>query len=565
MRKTLRIILLLIIISILLSACTVNLKRNEDVVEDTYEDKYDVIDKGPVKGGSIRLFSTPVDTLNPILSNNIYVQDFLGLVFEGLYRLDNTQQPVPVLAEKSTVSADGLIFTVYLRQGIKWHDQMPLKPEDVVFTINTILDMKNNSIYYKNVQNIASVAAGENNTVVITLKQPYSFIKNELTFPIIPMHRFLDEKIENKQSKVNLSPIGTGPYKFNSYDKDNGVKLNLNEHWWNASGQYSDSQATEDENGKKAKSNLAFPYISTVEIRIFKNSNDANAAFQARDIDVLPAEYGEFRKYIGRTDITMKRYAGKNYEFLTLNLKKGALADKRIRNALNIFINKKQLVDSVASGIATPAEIPVIPNSWIYQLINLDQTNDLNAAKELMTKSGYVFDSGKNKYLKKGTSTALSFKIIVNDDNSLRYNVANDIASQLGKHGITVEVAKLSWADVQKNVKAGTYDMAVMGYRISSIPDLSFAYGTAQIENGLNVARYSNVSVDSYLQQILTQNNAENQKSAYTNLLKLISEDRPYIGLFFLNESVMYSKNIRGAVNPYVWNKYNDITQWYIP
>jgi len=548
----------------LLSACTVNLKRKTEIVEDSYEVKYDVIDKGPVKGGSIRLFTTPIDTLNPIITNNSYVQDFLGLVFEGLYKLDNTQQPVPLLAKSSTLSTDKLTLTVYLKNDVKWHDKMPLKAEDVVFTINTIMDTKNNSIYIKNVQNIASVSAKDSNTVIIKLKQPYSFIKNELIFPIIPIHHFLNENITEKKSKVNLLPIGTGPYCFTSYDTKTSIKLKLNEDWWNTAGNDTEAGIVDSNNSKTNKSGISLPYITAVDIKIFKNSNDANSAFQVRDIDAIPAEYGEFRKYIGRTDITMKRYAGKNYEFLSMNLKKGPLADKRVRNALNNLINKKQLVDSAASGIAVPAEIPVTPNSWVYQLMNLDQSNDLEKTKTLMAQSGYVLNSD-NKYVKKTTRKPLSLKLIVNDDNILRFTVAKEIASQLTQKGVTIEIVRMPWSAVQANIKAGTYDLAIMGYRISSIPDLSFAYSTAAISSGLNVAGYSNPTVDGYLQNILTENNLETQKGVYINLLNTILEDRPYIGLFFLNESVMYSKNIRGTINPYVWNKYNDVSQWYIP
>ncbi|MHB8062573.1 MAG: peptide ABC transporter substrate-binding protein [Ruminiclostridium sp.] len=564
MKKALRIISLLVVISILLSACTVNLKRKTEVEEASYEDKYDVIDKGPVKGGSIRLFTTPIDTLNPILTNNIYVQDFLGLVFEGLFKLDNTGQPVPVLAKSSAISADGLTLTIYLRNDIIWHDKMPFKAEDVVFTINTIMDTKNNSIYNKNVKNIMSVSAKDNNTVIIKLKQPYSFIKNELIFPIIPIHHFLNESITDKKSKINLLPIGTGPYCFTSYNATTGIKLKLNEEWWNSAVNDTETDASKTKINKSNKSDISMPYIPTVEIKIFKNPNDANAAFQARDIDVISAGYSEFRKYIGRTDINMKRYTGRNYEFLSMNLKKGPLADKHIRNALNNLINKKQLVDTAAAGIAVPAEIPVIPSSWIYQLMNFEQGNDLEKTKALMAQSGYVLNSN-NKFIKKNTKKPLSLRLIVNNDNNLRFNVAKEIASQLGKNGIVVEIARMPWVDVQKNIKSGTYDMAILGYRISSIPDLSFAYSTAAISSGLNVAGYSNPTVDTYLQGILSQNNVETQKGIYVNLLNIVLEDRPYIGLFFLNESVLYSRNIRGAVNPYVWDKYNDTPQWYIP
>lgn len=565
MKKEVRVIILLVLLSMLLSACSFNSKQEIETEDEVYEDKYEVIDKGPVKGKSVKLFTTPIDTLNPILTNNTYVKDFLGLIFEGLYKLDSTGQPVPVLAKSSMLSTDGMTLTIFLRDNVKWHDKMSLKPEDVVFTINTIKDAKNNSIYIENVKHIAEVTIGSDNSVIIKLKQPYSFIKNELTFPIIPMHHFINEKISDKQSKMNLLPIGTGPYKFVSYDPKTSVKLMQNDIWWNSKGQNDETSESTTSNVTKNNSNISMPYISTIEIKIYKNLSLAHSAFQIKEIDVVPADYNEFRKYMSRTDISLKRYTGKNYEFLSLNLKKGPLADKRVRNALNILINKKQLIDTSALGIAVAAEIPVMPSSWVYQLVDFDKGKDVKKAKELLNQSGYIFDSSINKYVKKNTKKPLTLKLIVNDDNNLRNNVAKEIASQLTKSGINVEISKIPWGDINRTMKAGNYDMAIMGYRISSIPDLSFAYSTDSIKSGLNVAGYSNPKVDSILNSILTESNIDIQKENYIELINTVLEDRPYIGLFFLNESVMYSKNIRGAINPYEWDKYNEIAKWYKP
>ncbi len=536
MTKSLKLISLLIITGLILSACTVNLnKKSANQVEDIYEGKYDVLDKGPEKGGSIRLFSTPVDTLNPILTKNRYVQDFLGLVFEGLYKLDEKQQPVPVLAESAVTSADGLKLTLNLKKGVKWHDGLPVKAADVVFTINSIMDAKNSSVYAASLQNIASVSAGNNNNVVITLKKPDSLMIYSMTFPVIPMH-----------SKKNLEPIGTGPYAFVSYNVKNGVKLKANENWWN-----------------KGDAQVTTPYIQAVEVKIFQDTGKATTAFQSRDVDVVMADSGEYKKYIGRTDISLKRYPGKNYEFLSLNITKGPMANKNLRSAVAGFVDKKKLIDAAAYGIAVPAELPVSPNSWINQLVNMEEYSDLKKAKQIMTQSGYVLSH--NKYVSKTNSKAFSLKLVVNQENELRVNTANALAAQLAKNGITVEVEKLTWENVQNRIKSGAYDMALLGYKISSKPDLSFAYSTENIKIGLNTAKYSNPAVDGFLQQILTESDVEKQKSLYTNLLKTVLDERPYIGLYFINEGVMCSKNIKGAVNPNVWSSYNDFSQWYLP
>lgn len=565
MKKALKLISLLLIAGVLLSACTVNLNRKPvNQGDDIYEDKYDVLDKGPEKGGSLRLFSTPVDTLNPIITNNQYVQDFLGLVFEGLYKLDEKQQLVPVLAESSAVSADGLKLTITLKKDVNWHDNTPFKPEDVVFTVNSILDTRNNSVYAAALQNIASVSAGSDNSVVLTLKKPDSLILYEMTFPVIPKHYFNKESLNIKNSKKNLSPVGTGPYVFVSYNAKNGVKLRSNENWWNRGGTSTVSESSDMKSSNSSDPELTIPYIQSVEIKIFPNTGKATTAFQSRDVDAVTADYNEFKKYIGRTDINLKRYPGKNYEFLSLNIKKGPMTNKDLRNAVNGFIDKKSLVDTAAPGIAVAADLPLLPNSWITQLVNTELNSGAKNAKQLMSKSGYVL-AGKNKYVSKTSSKALTLKLIVNQENTLRVNTANAIAAQLGKNGIAVEVEKLTWENVQNRMKSGSYDIALLGYRISSKPDLSFAYSTADITSGLNTAGYSNPTVDAYLQQILAETDIEKQKSSYTDLLKIVLDDRPYIGLYFLNEGVMCSKNIKGAVNPDTWNIYNDISQWYLP
>lgn len=536
MTKSLRLISLLIITGLVLSACTVNLDRKSaNPIEDIYEGKYDVLDKGPEKGGSVRLFSTPVDTLNPIVTKNQYVQDFLGLVFEGLYKLDEKQQPVPVLAQSAVTSADGLKITIPLRNGVKWHDGASLQAGDVVFSVNSILDAKNNSVYAAGLQNIASVAAGNNNTVIVNLKKPDGLTLYNLTFPIIPAH-----------PKKNSVAVGTGPYAFVSYNAKTGVKLKANDDWW-----------------KKGDSKLTIPYIQSVEVKIFQNTGNATNAFQSRDVDIVTADYTEFKKYIGRTDISLKRYPGKNYEYLSMNIAKGPMANKTLRSAVAGFIDKKKLIDAAAYGVAVPAELPVSPNSWINQLVNSEQYSDVNKAKQFMTQNGYVLS--QNKYVSKNNSKAFVLKLIVNQENLLRVNTANAIAAQMGKNGITVQVEKLTWENVQGRIKSGAYDMALLGYRISTKPDLSFAYSSENIKTGLNTAKYSNPTVDGYLQQILIQPDVEKQKGIYTNLIKTVLDERPYIGLYFINEGVMCSKNIKGAVNPNTWSSYNDFSRWYVP
>jgi peptide/nickel transport system substrate-binding protein len=125
-----------------------NIEEKENNKETEYSG--DIMDKGPVRGGNLRLFSTVPDTLNPILTKNLYVKDFSELIFESMTKLDKSQKPIPVLADKWEVSQDGLTWVFYLRNDVVWQDGTPFTAEDVEFTLKNILDPKVDTIYKKN-------------------------------------------------------------------------------------------------------------------------------------------------------------------------------------------------------------------------------------------------------------------------------------------------------------------------------------------------------------------------------------------------------------------------------
>jgi len=174
-----------------------------------------VKDSGPVKGGELNLFSTKPDTLNPLLTKNVYVKDFLGLIYESLFKLDRDQKAVPVLADEWEVSDDGLIWTFKIRSDVHWHDGMPLTADDIIFTIKTIQNSNIDSVYKSNTKNIAACTIVSRNTVRIFLNEPDSFLKERLTFPILPSHYYIGENIEIPGSEKNMTPMGTGPYCYN--------------------------------------------------------------------------------------------------------------------------------------------------------------------------------------------------------------------------------------------------------------------------------------------------------------------------------------------------------------
>lgn len=185
-------ILLIILISMNLVSCQQGIFDDAQMQQlgyeknnETAENNDDILDIGPVKGGNLNLFTTTPDTFNPLLTKNKYVNDFLGLIYEGLVKLDEKQMPAPVLSESWSISADGLIWNFKIREGINWSDGNTFTAEDVAFTVKSLLESKTDSVYSILLQNIAAYSAVDDYDFKLVLKKPNSFTAEMMTFPII--------------------------------------------------------------------------------------------------------------------------------------------------------------------------------------------------------------------------------------------------------------------------------------------------------------------------------------------------------------------------------------------
>ena len=158
-------------------------------------------------------------TINPVLSAHDEVGD---LVFSGLMKYDGSGKPVEDLAESYSFDGKNLTYTFKLRQGVKWHDGEKFTAQDVVFTYNVLTKDKTlSSSVTSNYEDIASVTAPDDYTVVIKLKEYCANMLGYFTIGILPKH--LLEGQDMNTTAFNQKPVGTGRYKFVEWDKNGGM------------------------------------------------------------------------------------------------------------------------------------------------------------------------------------------------------------------------------------------------------------------------------------------------------------------------------------------------------
>lgn len=582
MKKTCKIILCLIL-CLLLASCQTGYEMEQlqqlhekyDTAKDHSKsvNDFDVLDSGPVKGGTLKLFTTEPDTLNPILTKNTYTADIVSFIYEGLTRLDDTQRAVPVLSDSWSVSDDGLVWDFHIREGVEWHDGETFTAYDAEFTIQTIMIPSVNSIYRPLLLNISSCMAVDSSNLKIALKKPNSFLPEMMNFPIIPKHKFISMDVLTAADEID--PVGTGPYRFDAYTRGEKISLSLNKDWWQMK-----------QNEGLSKNGM---YLEFIQAKIVKNADDAMESFQTGDVDIAGVSVNEFHKYKGRTDLNIKKYTSRDFEFLAFNLKEPVFTDVYARKAISKAINKDKIIGELLPGEAEAADLPVLTDSWISNFSGVsaqtapvsdsdpaqeeDELAGANTPDEILIAGGWK--NSKQGYYKtiKGVRRYLKVELLVNSNNSLRVRAAQMICTQLEEAGIPAKMVQLGWDELLKRIDAGKFNMVFMGYRVPQIPDISFMYSAGYLpeayssntRNAYNVAGYSNAQVDAYIAQLFSENAPYMRKAIFKLIKKQIEEDCPYIGLYFLRDSMIYSKELKGQMMPDTWNRFNDMTGWYKP
>lgn len=227
-------VVVLFLILILLTSCNIveNISQTEDA---SLDESFDSSEFEPEYGGHIILPITKINSLNPLTVNNESYFYFSKLIFESLFDFDKNFNVIKELAEDYTFKSDNVV-SIRLKDNVYWHDGEKLRAEDVAFTINTIKYANNETAYkkmwkefagdysYSNLNRIVDAKVIDDLTIEIWFDNGVGNKLEILTFPIIPRHKFVDgaENVQAYQKALNEEnyiPVGTGPYKFVSFQK----------------------------------------------------------------------------------------------------------------------------------------------------------------------------------------------------------------------------------------------------------------------------------------------------------------------------------------------------------
>lgn len=488
--------------------------------------------------------------INPVLAFTEVDLDLSNLVYAGLMKYENGKL-VPDLAEKYSISDDGLVYTFTLREDLRFHDGAALTAEDVEFTVQKVQDSIIKSPRRADWANIETKIVSPTEIQFI-LKQPYAPFLSNTTLGILPKHIW--GKINPDQfifSKYNLEPIGAGPYQFKNIQQDGGgIPIDYTLASYN------------NYHGEE-------PYISDLLIYFYPNEKAVLEAYARGVIEAMSRiSANEAAKIASTSDSARIIHTSLPRIFgIFFNQNQAPIfLQKEVRQALNIATDKQEIINKVLAGYGVVGTGP-IPDSSNTKAPKAD----IEEAQEILNRAGWVMNSNgvMEKRDKKGAVTGtLEFSIATADAPDLKL-AADLVKSQWEKIGAKVTVKVFDYGDLYQNVIATRkYDALLFGQSIGKDLDLyAFWHSSQRNAPGLNVAMYVNSRVDKFLEDARVTTDEKQRDSLYDQFEKIIQEEVPAVFLYSPEFMYVVPERVKGLTLDRLaspGDRFYGINKWYV-
>ena len=432
----------------------------------------------------------------------------------------------PGLATSWDVSPDGLTYTFHLREGVKFHTTDYFTPtrdfnaDDVLFTFQRLLDPEHpfrkaypsESPYFTDMglnTNIKSVSKQDPHTVVFTLNTvDAAFVQNlAMSFASVQSAEYADQLLkQGKAADINQKPIGTGPFVFKRYQKDSQIRYTANKEYWKPDDVKID--------------NLIFAITTDPSVRIQKlKKNECQITLFPRPADL---------KALGEDkDLKLPHQAGFNLGYVAYNVMdkvKGSdqpnpLADLRVRQALDMAVNKQQIIDSVYQGAGQLAVNAMPPTQWSYDTSIKDAKYDPEKAKALLKEAG----------VKEGTEIVLWAMPVQRPYNPNAKLMAEMLQNDWSKIGLKVKITSYEWGEYIKRSKGGENQAMIIGWSgDNGDPDnwLNVLFGCDSL-SGNNFSKWCDKKFDGIVKEAKATSDVAKRTELYKQAQHILKDAVP--------------------------------------
>lgn len=516
----------------------------------------------PASGGTYveGIVGTP-RFINPLLAASDADQDLTSLTYAGLMKPNSDGTLVNALAESYRVSDDGLIYTFVIRKNATFHDGWPVTADDIVFTVERAQDPQLKSPRRANWEGVRVEKVSERE-VTFTLAQPYGPFLENTVMGILPRHIWKDvSPDEFPFSQFNVEPVGSGPYKIKNVKRS---EAGLPEYY--------ELRPFEDYV-------LGEPHIRKFFVRFYPSEEELLVAHARGDVDGISriSPYSLSRTQ-SSASVTMQAPLPRVFGVFFNQNVATLFANKTVRQALEVAVDRDAIIREILGGYGRVTEGPIPPDileALPHDTATMPAAQDAAfedkgaAARALLEADGWKQDeTGVWTKTVAGEKLSLSFSLSTSNTPELK-SVAELLERQWAAAGIPVELKFFDTSDLNQNViRPRRYDALLFGEIIGRELDLfPFWHSSQRNDPGLNIASYTNITADRYLETARTTSDENKKIEALQAFAEEVAKDTPAVFLYSPDFLYIVPNNVQGVrLGPLTTSgeRFVNIEDWYI-
>jgi len=475
--------------------------------------------------------------LNPAITTNGSVNTAAGLLYDGLLRLDESLTPGPALASSWETLDGGALYRFHLRRDVRWHDGQPFTAADVEFTFEQVLLKFHSRTRASLGPALVDVVALDDSTVEFRFRRPYAPLLQQLDVveaPIVPRHVYSGS--DPLRNPANTRPVGTGPYRFVSYQSSGEIRYAANRNYFRGA-----------------------PSVGTAILRVVPDAATQVAALEAGEVDWLFSVSGPERERLRRQPnvrlLQSPLSAGGNNCITTLgfNLDRAQFRDLRVRKAIAHAVNRPQIVERVLFGEGRAADAPISSRIAFAYAEGLPiPAFDTSRAALLLDAAGWRRSDGGTRTargvrgIEDGTPFVVGLTVLPGQSN-----YAEMLRAQLRAVGIDLRVGSLEQGVFAQTVfTERDFDTAIGAYCNGTDPEIGVrrmlvSSSIAPVPFS-NMAGYRSLAVDSLFELAASALDPAERRRFYRAMQEIVVADQPYVWLAETMGTRAYNARCRG-------------------
>lgn len=478
----------------------------------------------PTDVTQIDLHQTSAQIDNAVLSMTVY---------ETLFTYDGKNNIKPFLVESYEFSDDGLLMTMNLKKGVKFHNGQEMTAEDVKFSLDRARDPKLPGFHQKNLKKVTEVKVTGPYQVQLIMSAKMSNLLNYLATDVGTIAIMPKKTLEASGNKV-VKPIGTGPYQWVEWVKDSKVVMARFDDYASADG------PVDGMLGKRQQ------YFDRLEYYVMKEPATRIMALDRGDVDfasVLP--YHQIDELKKRDDITVFSALPPDavWYMFYVNFNHPVLADLNFRKALAYAMDRKEITKAAVWGYGTPSFSVISPKLPAY-------------SPDLEKLAPYYDPEKAKEYLKKSNYKGEKIKILTSKNYTPMYDQVVAAQAMWAAVGINTEIEVIDWATHLARWKNADHE--IMSFAMIGRMD-----PVAQTWNlsASNFYGYKNDKLNELRNQMNDTVDLDEKNRLFREIYKITCQDIPYMITFYIDASYAFKPYIKNftdfdAFKTRLWNLY---------